>query len=136
MKSWCLCCCWVNGKGHWSSARTCVEIVVNAGDIPWANLHQRDGSTREENSEEEKRLSSPDIRQSANQWGAQERQQTLWPTRTTCLQLLPCFTGNQPIRQQIQYCTFTPCMRPFIKNVCLGNVSWRTWISKNNNKDH
>lgn len=30
------------------------EIVVKAGNIPWANLHQRDRSTCEENGEEEK----------------------------------------------------------------------------------
>lgn len=35
------------------SKRT-AETVVNAGDVPWANLHQRDGSAREENGEEEK----------------------------------------------------------------------------------
>lgn len=52
-------------------------MLVNADVIPWANLHQRDGRAREENGEEEKRLPTPDIRQSANQRGAQKRQQTL-----------------------------------------------------------
>lgn len=54
-----------------------LEIIVNAGDVPWAYLHQRDGSASEENCEEQKWLPAPDIRQSADQRGAQKRQQTL-----------------------------------------------------------
>ena len=44
---------------------------------PWAEFHQWDGCAGEGHSEEEERLSTPHIRQSPNQRGTHERQQTL-----------------------------------------------------------
>lgn len=95
-------------KQYWDWNR--VEIVVNAADIPWANPHQRDGSTCEENGEEEKWLPAPDIRQSADQRGAQKRQQTLWSSRIKCLLLQSCFIYSPLINQSINRLNTAPLL--------------------------
>jgi len=44
---------------------------------PWADPHQGNGCTREEDCEEEEGLPAPHVGQRTNQRGRQERQQTL-----------------------------------------------------------
>lgn len=80
--------------------------------------HQGDRDAREQDRDQEEDLPAADVRQGANQRGAQEGEESL-ENETRLLR-----NSNEPASSSAL--TLMPIMRPFMRNVWSGNVSFRT----------